>query len=101
MSSTKLSISVPSELLERADQLLTRPGEGRSGLMARVLAQKLANLPGEVRVVIAFVEEPIPQSIQPVPETVEEFFKEMEPYMAHAGDVDYSRDAMYSRKPGE
>ena len=41
MSSTKLSISVPSELLERADQLLTRPGEGRSGLIARVLAQAI------------------------------------------------------------
>jgi len=32
-------VSVPSELLDRADQLLTRPGEGRSALIARVLAQ--------------------------------------------------------------
>jgi hypothetical protein len=39
MASTKLSVSVPSELLDRADRLLTRPGEGRSGLIARVLAQ--------------------------------------------------------------
>ena len=41
MSSTKLSISVPAELLERADQLLTRPGEGRSALITRVLAQAI------------------------------------------------------------
>jgi len=65
------------------------------------IAQKLANLPGEVREVIAFVEEPISQSIQPVPETVEEFFKEMEPYMVDVGDVDDSREGIYSRKPGE
>jgi metal-responsive CopG/Arc/MetJ family transcriptional regulator len=39
MSSTKLSVSVPSELLDRADQLLRRPGEGRSALIARVLTQ--------------------------------------------------------------
>jgi metal-responsive CopG/Arc/MetJ family transcriptional regulator len=39
MSSTKLSVSMPSELLDRADQLLRRPGEGRSALIARVLTQ--------------------------------------------------------------
>ena len=39
MPSTKLSVSVPSELLDRADRLLTRRGEGRSALIARVLAQ--------------------------------------------------------------
>ena len=65
------------------------------------IAQKVANLPGEVREVIAFVEEPLSESMQPVPETVEEFFKEMEPYMVEAGDVDYSREAIYSRMPGE
>jgi hypothetical protein len=39
MSATKLSVSVPTELLERADRVLTRPGEGRSALIARVLDQ--------------------------------------------------------------
>lgn len=34
---TKLSVSLPSALLARADHLLTRPGEGRSALLARVL----------------------------------------------------------------
>jgi metal-responsive CopG/Arc/MetJ family transcriptional regulator len=37
MSTTKLSISLPSSLLARADEILARPGEGRSALFARVL----------------------------------------------------------------
>lgn len=41
MASTKLSISLPSELLERAHKTLAQPGEGRSALIARVLAQAL------------------------------------------------------------
>ena len=41
MTSTKLSISVSAELLARADQLLARPGEGRSSLIARLLSQAL------------------------------------------------------------
>ena len=39
MSSTKLSISVPSELLDRVDKLVRLPDEGRSALIARLLAQ--------------------------------------------------------------
>jgi hypothetical protein len=65
------------------------------------IAKKVVSLPGEVREVIAFVEEPLSESTQSVPETVEDIFKEMEPYMAEAGDVDYSREAIYSRMPGE
>jgi len=60
------------------------------------IAQEVASLEGEVREVIVFMEEP-----GSVGETVEEMFAEMEPYMAHVGDVDYSRDAIYSRKPNE
>jgi hypothetical protein len=41
MTSTKLSISVPTELLVRVDQLLARPGEGRSALIARLITQAL------------------------------------------------------------
>jgi len=36
-----------------------------------------------------------------VPETVEEMFKEMEPYTVKVGDVDDSRDAIYQRMEGE
>jgi metal-responsive CopG/Arc/MetJ family transcriptional regulator len=39
VTATKLSVSLPAELLVRADQVLTRPGEGRSALITRVLAQ--------------------------------------------------------------
>jgi hypothetical protein len=65
------------------------------------IAQKLANLEGEVREAIVFVDEPITASAQTVPETVEELFKEMEPYESHALNVDDSREAIYTRKPGE
>ena len=65
------------------------------------IAKKVVDLPGEVREVIAFVEEPRSESKEPAPETVEDIFKEMEPYMVEAGDVDYSREALYSRMPGE
>jgi metal-responsive CopG/Arc/MetJ family transcriptional regulator len=34
---TKLSVSLPSILLARADQVLGRPGAGRSAMFARVL----------------------------------------------------------------
>ncbi len=38
-TTTKLSVSLPNALLARADHLLTRPGEGRSALLARVLRE--------------------------------------------------------------
>ena len=36
-TTTKLSISVPNELLARAEKLLAQPGEGRSALLTRLL----------------------------------------------------------------
>jgi hypothetical protein len=64
------------------------------------IAGKIANLEGEVREVIVIIDELVPKL--PVPETVEELFKEMEPYMAHTnGNVDDSREAIYTRQPGE
>jgi len=36
-TTTKLSITLPNTLLARADQVLARPGEGRSSLLTRVL----------------------------------------------------------------
>jgi hypothetical protein len=66
------------------------------------IAQQVASLEGEVREAIVFVEETTAAAAQAVPETVEEMFREMEPYMAHSGgDVNYSREAIYTRKPGE
>ena len=65
------------------------------------IAQKVASLEGEVREAIVFIEESPGASARSVPETADQMFKEMEPYMAHVGNVDYSRDAIYSRKPGE
>ena len=63
------------------------------------IAQQVANLEGDVREAIVFIEPPLGASIEPVP--VEELFKEMEPYMVNVGNVDYSREAIYSRKPRE
>jgi metal-responsive CopG/Arc/MetJ family transcriptional regulator len=39
MTSVKLSVSLPSDLLARAEQMLALPTEGRSALIARVLNQ--------------------------------------------------------------
>jgi enoyl-CoA hydratase/carnithine racemase len=39
MTATKLSVSVPSELLARAERVLARPGEGRSALITRLMAE--------------------------------------------------------------
>jgi hypothetical protein len=65
------------------------------------IAQQVANLEGDVREAIVFVEQPQVTSAQSVPATVEELFKEMEPYMVNVGNADYSREAIYSRKPSE
>ena len=65
------------------------------------IAQQVANLEGEVREAIVFIEQPTGATTQPLPATTEELFKEMEPYMVNVGNVDYSRDAIYCRMPGE
>ena len=65
------------------------------------IAQQVATLEGDVREAIVFVEQPQGASMQSVPATVEDLFKEMEPYMVNVGNVDYSREAIYSREPGE
>lgn len=67
----------------------------------RQIAQELANLEGDVREAIVFVEEPAGAPMQSAPQTSEDAFKEMEPYMVNVGNVDYSRASIYSRKPGE
>jgi hypothetical protein len=64
------------------------------------IAQKVANMDGEVREAIVFVEER-PPAPPPADQTVQDIFAEMEPYMVNVPDVDYSREAIYTRKPGE
>src|SRR5689334_11183557 len=53
------------------------------------IALQVANLEGEVREAIVFIDQPPSASMQPAPATVEELFKEMEPYMVKVGNVDY------------
>lgn len=65
------------------------------------IAQQVANLQGEVREAIVFVDEPIGAATQPVPVTAEDLFREMEPYMSNVGQVDDSREAIYTRAEGE
>jgi hypothetical protein len=65
------------------------------------IAQQVASLDGEVREAIVFLEEPVSPSTQPVPATVEELFREMQPYESHAADVADSREAIYQRMEGE
>ncbi len=57
------------------------------------IAQTVANFDGDIREVIIFVDEPAE-----APEMVEEdIFAEMEPFVADAEGVDYSRESLYTR----
>jgi hypothetical protein len=57
----------------------------------------VARIPGEVREAIVFIEEP-----SSVTEgSPQELFASMEPFSAHAGGADYSREALYSRMEDE
>jgi len=64
------------------------------------IADALARIEGEIREVVVVVEEPV-DSIPPPIETEEDFLAEMGPHMVHVGDVDYSREAIYTRMEGE
>ena len=63
------------------------------------IADALARIEGEIREVVV-VEEPLDST---VPATVEDMFAEMEPHMVKedVGDVDYSRESIYTRMEGE
>jgi hypothetical protein len=66
------------------------------------IAQKVANMEGEVREAVVFIEEP--SDSRPGGEGAQDagdIFAEMEPYMVHVGDVDDSREAIYTRQEGE
>ena len=64
------------------------------------IADRIVQFPGEVREVIVLVEETPPVAFEP-PNPGEDIFAEMAPYMAHAGNADCSREAIYSRMEGE
>jgi hypothetical protein len=67
------------------------------------IAQKVASLEGDVRKAIVFVEE----STDPRPvgggdtHATEDIFAEMDPHLVHVGNVDDSREALYTRQDGE
>ncbi len=61
------------------------------------IAQSVAQLPGEVREAIVFVEEPL----APTEASPQELFASMEQFAVHAGGADYSREALYSRMEDE
>jgi len=63
------------------------------------IAEDLAQMPGEVREAIVFVEETAPATAQ-MPDG-EDIFAEMRPYMVEVEDLDDSREAVYTRAESE
>jgi len=63
------------------------------------IAEDLAQMSGEVREAIVFVEEPAPAEAR-MPER-EDIFAEMRPYMVSVEDLDDAREAVYTRGEGE
>jgi hypothetical protein len=63
------------------------------------VAENLAQMPGEVREAIVFVEEPATAEAR-TPER-EDIFAEMRPYMVDVEDLDDTREAVYTRGDGE
>ncbi len=63
------------------------------------IAERIMQMPGDVREVVVVVEEPIPAA--ELPAAGEDIFAEMEPYVSNATDVDDSREAIYTRMEGE
>jgi hypothetical protein len=61
------------------------------------IAQSVAEIPGQVREVVVFVED---HSDTDASEAGEDIFAELEPFTVKAGDVDYSRDSLYSKQEG-
>ena len=61
------------------------------------IAESVARIPGEVHEAIVFVDEPL----DPTKSSSPDLFASMEPFAAHAGGADYSREALYSRMEDE
>jgi hypothetical protein len=62
------------------------------------IAERLTQIDGDVVEVVVLLREPTDSE---VPATVDELFAEMKPFEADAGGIDYSREAIYTRMPGE
>jgi hypothetical protein len=65
------------------------------------IAASLAQISGEVRAAIVFVEESAPATRELQPTDAEDIFAEMGPFMVDAPEVDDSREAIYSRREGD
>ena len=63
----------------------------------REIAESMARIPGEVREAIVFIEDPWDRTVA----STQGLFASMEPFATHAGGVDYSREALYSRMEDE
>jgi hypothetical protein len=64
----------------------------------REIAEAVVAIRGEVREAIIFVEEPSDVAQGP---SGEDIFAEMEPFTVKVGSADCSREAIYTRMPGE
>jgi hypothetical protein len=62
------------------------------------IAAAVVRIDGEIREVIAFIDEP---SHTTPTSPAENIFAEMEPFMVKAGGADYSRESLYTRLEGE
>ncbi len=61
MAATKVSLSLPRDVLEEAERRLAHPNETRSGLISRILADALRELDereAEERYVRGYLEHP-------------------------------------------
>lgn len=65
------------------------------------IARQVAAMEGNVREAIVFVEEVAIGPAGPVPATVDEMFKEMEPFSSQAEAPDFTRESVYTKKLGE
>jgi hypothetical protein len=65
------------------------------------IADHLAQISGEVREAIVFVDEPAPNGAASAGSDASDIFAEMRPHMVDVPCVDDSREAIYSQVEGE
>ncbi len=65
------------------------------------IAEKLAQINGDVREAVVFVDEPLAAAPEPLTFDETDLFAEMRSFMVDAPDVDDSREAIYTRMEGE
>jgi hypothetical protein len=65
------------------------------------LAEGLAQINGDVREAIVFVDDSAPSASGNPAVGTEDIFAEMRPFLVQAPDIDDSREAIYSRLKGE